>query len=541
MEPTPKNVSDLMVDTLIQWGVRHVFGMVGHSNLGLAEAIRKRCQTGELEFVGIRHEGAASFAASAYAKLSGVPAACLSIAGPGATNLLTGLWDAHLDRAPVIALTGQVASGLLGIGGFQEVDLSRAFDGAACFSQTVFRSSNHAELMNQALRNAVQKRDVAHLIFPNDVQELEVDQETLPGSPRGRITEARISPMPTDLARAAEMFKNARRPVIIMGHGCKQCPGLVAIFALDWGVPVMTTFKAKGFIPDSHPLSCGVLGLSGTPIAMRTMKSADLLLVLGASFARHTRIAKDIPTIQVDLDPTALGKFQPVTLPVWGDIRAALEGLAQSLSGIAPKEDARQELAAQWNDWRETKSKRASRDQGKGISSAALFEAMNRRVPANAVITTDVGDNTYSFGRYFECKHQSVLMSGMLGSIGFGYPAAIGAYCASPDRPIVAVTGDGGFGQYMGEVTTAVKYGMPIKHILLNNSRLGKIAKEQKADKKPIWSTSLRNPDFSQYAELCGALGIRVESVYRLDGALEQAFAHNGPALVEVLTDPDLV
>ena len=163
---------------------------------------------------------------------------------------------------------------------------------------------------------------------------------------------------------------------------------------------------------------------------------------------------------------------------------------------------------------------------------------MNKIVPDNAVITVDVGNNAYSFGRYFECKKQSVLMSGYLGSIGFGYPAAMGAWAAAPDRPIVAVTGDGGFAQYMAELTTAVKYKMNIKHILLNNNELGKISKEQRADQLDVWETNLTNPNFSKYAELCGAFGIRVTKKENLDHAMKKVFAHNGPAMLEIITDP---
>ena len=163
---------------------------------------------------------------------------------------------------------------------------------------------------------------------------------------------------------------------------------------------------------------------------------------------------------------------------------------------------------------------------------------MNKIVPDNAVITVDVGNNAYSFGRYFECKKQSVLMSGYLGSIGFGYPAAMGAWAAAPVRPIVAVTGDGGFAQYMAELTTAVKYKMNIKHILLNNNELGKISKKQRAGQLDVWETNLTNPNFSKYAELCGALGIRVTKKGNLDAAMKKVFAHNGPAMLEILTDP---
>ena len=180
-------------------------------------------------------------------------------------------------------------------------------------------------------------------------------------------------------------------------------------------------------------------------------------------------------------------------------------------------------------------------DHGRGVNSASIFAAMQHHVPDDAVLAVDVGNNTYSFGRYFECRKHTVLMSGYLGSIGFGYPAAVGAWCAAPDRPIVCVTGDGGFGHYMGELTTAVKYGMGITHVLLNNNSLGKITKEQRAERYDVWQTSLHNPDFAAYAELCGALGVRVTAADQLDDALARALAHDGPALVEVLCDPELV
>jgi len=175
------------------------------------------------------------------------------------------------------------------------------------------------------------------------------------------------------------------------------------------------------------------------------------------------------------------------------------------------------------------------------VSSAAVFEAMSELVPEDAVIAVDVGNNTYSFGRYFECAQQSVLMSGYLGSIGFGFPAAMGAWAAAPDRPIVAVTGDGGFGQYLAEFTTAAKYGMDITHVLINNSELGKISKEQRGVEMDVWQTSLHNPDFSEYARLCGGLGIRVERADQLDDALRRALAHPGLAMVEVIADVELV
>ncbi len=546
--PHERTVSDLMVETMVGWGVSAVFGMVGHSNLGLADAMRRQEEAGALRFFGIRHEGAASFAASAYGKLTGRPAACLSIAGPGATNLLTGLWDANVDRSPVLALTGQVDTQVLGPGAFQEVDLVAAFGKVAQWSQPVLHTSRHAELMNLACKTAILQRGVSHLIFPDEVQNLRPPASAKVGSPRGRLTPRTIAPPPEALAAAVERLRGSRRPVIIVGHGARFDMPAVLELADQLRCPVITTFKAKGLVADDHPLGCGVLGRSGTPVASWVMNEADCLLVLGASFSNHTGITPKIPTIQVDFDPMMLGKFHAVDVPVWGEISVTVTALREALAGSDHTEDQRPQLAERWAIWRAEKARRRGEERGCGVSSAAVFDAMSRHVPANAILAVDVGNNAYSFGRYFECKQQSVLMSGYLGSIGFGYPAAMGAWAATQEgdprfagRAVVAVTGDGGFGQYMGELLTAVKYGMNITHVLLNNDELGKISKEQRAGSWHVWQTSLHNPSFARYAEICGALGVRVERAEQLDEALRSALAHPGPALVEVVADVQLI
>jgi thiamine pyrophosphate-dependent acetolactate synthase large subunit-like protein/nitrite reductase/ring-hydroxylating ferredoxin subunit len=540
--PYVTTVSDVIAQTLVNWGVRHVFGMVGHSNLGLADALRRQEAEGNLSYIGIRHEGAAAFAASAYGKLTGKPAACLTIAGPGATNLLTGLWDAKVDRSPVIALTGQVDTQVLGPGAFQEVDLHAAFGSVAAFSQTVLPTSRHAELANLAAKNAILRRDVTHLIFPDEVQTLPAGAEQASG-PAGRLTLQQISPPQKALSAAVELLAHAKRPVMIVGHGARFDMEAIVALAEQLGTPVITTFKAKGQIADDHALACGVLGRSGTPIASWFMNESDALLVLGASFSNHTGIYPGKPIVQVDFDPLALGKFHPVTVPVWGEIGVTVKLLAKRLPAAGrERTDQRPELVERWSIWRAEKASRAEDDRGQGVNSAAVFAAMQRHVPERAVIAVDVGNNAYSFGRYFECKKdQTVLMSGYLGSIGFGYPAAIGAWAAAPERPLFVVTGDGGFAQYMAELLTAVQHNMDITHVLLNNGQLGKIAKEQRAGDWAVWQTSLHNPDFAQYANICGAFGVRVTSRAGLDDAIAAAIAHDGPALVEVITDPELV
>jgi thiamine pyrophosphate-dependent acetolactate synthase large subunit-like protein/nitrite reductase/ring-hydroxylating ferredoxin subunit len=548
LEPEPEHartVSDVMAETLVQWGVKHVFGMVGHSNLGLADAIRRRVVGGEMSFVGVRHEGAASFAASAYGKLTGQPAACLTIAGPGATNLLTGLWDAKVDRAPVLALTGQVQTQVFGPGAFQDIDLSSAFQAVTKFSQLVLPSSNHAELMSLACKTALVERDVAHLIFPDDVQTLPSSAKA--GVPGGRLGGSVVVPAEADLAQAAAMINAARRPMIVIGHGAVAARGAVIALAEHLGAAVVTTFKGKGLIADTHPNAGGVLGRSGTPIASWFMNEADLILTLGSSFAKHTGIERSKPIIQVDFERMQLGRFHPVALPVWGEIAAFCAAIMPRVQRAAGAPDQVAELAGRWAIWRDEKRRRLGEDRGQGLHSAAVFAALTKLCPPDAIIAVDVGNNTYSFGRYFESQGQRVLMSGYLGSIGFSLPAAMGAWAATQDfdefrgRKVVSISGDGGFGQYAMEFTTAVKYGMDITHVLLNNAQLGKITKEQRAGELTVWETDLRNPSFAMFAKQCGGLGLKVTEAAALEAALTQALAHKGPSLVEVMTDAELV
>ncbi|MEM7515793.1 MAG: thiamine pyrophosphate-binding protein, partial [Planctomycetota bacterium] len=346
-KPEVRTVSDVMVETMVAWGIRHVFGMVGHSNLGLAEALRRAEERGELTYIGIRHEGAAAFACSAYAKLTGKPAACLGIAGPGTTNLITGLWDAKVDRAPVLALGGQVDTQVLGPGAFQEVDLASALAPVSCWGQTVLHTSKHAELVNLAMKHAILKRDVVHLLFPDEVQVLPAPEGAEAGSPKGRLPDQRIAPSPHSLDHAQALLEKSKRPVFIVGHGARYEMDAIRVLAEALNAPILTTFKAKGQIADDHPLGCGVLGRSGTPIASWFMNEADALVVFGASFSNHTGISPKLPTIQIDFDSINLGKFHSVDVPVLGEI-GVTAGLLHERCGHLETEDRRAEIAERW-------------------------------------------------------------------------------------------------------------------------------------------------------------------------------------------------
>jgi thiamine pyrophosphate-dependent acetolactate synthase large subunit-like protein/nitrite reductase/ring-hydroxylating ferredoxin subunit len=536
----PVTAMDQMVDVMTDWGVDTVFGMVGHSNLGLADALRLAEEDGRLRYIGIRHEGAASFAASGYAKLTGEPAACFSIAGPGATNLLTGLWDAKLDRAPILALTGQVKTQVLGPGTFQEVDLAAAFDSVSEWSQTVLGAQNATELMALALKHAIVERDVAHLIFPDEVQDLPGLESPLETPRVGRLGNPQIAPPVADLGRAVELLARAERPVIIMGNGARAHRAAVISLAEKIDAPVITTFRAKGLIADDHPLACGVVGRSGTPVASAMMTEADAQLVVGASFSNHSGIATWVPTIQVDFDRMTLGKFHTVDVPLWGEIGTTVGLMAERLEAKT-RPAIRDEMARRVADWRAVKARRAAEtDEAGRMHPAAVFAALGAGLGEDAAIAVDVGNNTYAFGHYLEAKRGlDVVMSGYLGSIGYAFPAAMGLWAATvgTGRKVVSVSGDGGFGQYMAEFTTAVKYGMGITHVLLNNSELGKISREQVGALRPIYQTSLVNPDFAEYARLCGGVGYRVSDTADLPAVFEEALAiTDRPTLVEVIS-----
>ena len=430
---------------------------------------------------------------------------------------------------------------VVGPGTLQEVDLATAFASVAAWSQTVAPASDHAQLMSLALKNAIVQRDVGHLIFPDDVQRLAAPADAAAGSPERRMGSRRIGPPVAALAEAVERVAASKRPLIIVGYGARFNMDAVLAIAERLQAPVVTTFKAKGQIADTHPLGCGVLGRNDTPVASWFMNEADLLLVFGASFSDHTGIASYKPTVQVDFDPMSLGKFHAVDVPVLGDVGVTARAMLEALPADAGSVDQRPDVQERWSLWRAEKRSREGDDRHGGVPAAAVFAALNVVVPSNAVMAVDVGNNTYSFVRYFECTGQSVLMSGYLGSIGFAFPAAMGAWAAAPERPIVAIAGDGGFGQYMGELTTAVKYGMPIKLVLINNAELGKISNEQRAERLAVWQTALHNPDFAEFARICGAFGVRVDATRDLPAAFAAAFAHDGPAVVDVISDSRLL
>ncbi|MBO5782443.1 MAG: rubredoxin [Opitutales bacterium] len=535
--------AEILINTLQENGLRFVFGMVGHSNLGLADAIRKNVSQNKMEFFGIRHESSAAFAASAYGKLAGKPAACLSIAGPGATNLLTGLCDADLDRSPAIAIMGQVPTGELDLGIFQELNLASIFESTAKNQYTLFENSDFAKTASEAYANSIAKGGVSQIIVPDDVQ----TAAATPSHIFKKTQCAPCAPNQDSLDEACRMIEKSSRPSILLGFGAKDAAKECLLLANILNAPIFTTYRAKGFIDENGELSCGVLGRSGTPISMHFAEKSDLIIAVGCGFSKHTGLSKTVPVIQIDNDASAFGKRRKADCPILSDAKLAISALfAMMKEKAVKKQDFRAEIKSLRESWISEKSKRAAKNEKNAISPAFVCQVLSRKIPEKSIISVDVGNVAYSFGRYFEAKSQRILLSFYLGSIGVGLPAAMGAYCATKEdgefknSNVFAVVGDGGFAQYLADWTTVSKYKMPIKCVVFNNSELAKISLEQANARFDVWSTSLKNPNFAEFAASCGTLGIRVSEACELEGAIEKAMQFDGPALIEVMTNPNL-
>ena len=533
-----ENLSEVLAQTLSNWGVKYVFGMVGHSNLGTADAIRKQVQKGDMEFIGIRHEGAGSFASSAYGKLMGKPSAVLTIAGPGATNLLTGVYDAKLDSAPLIALTGQIPAKELGWKAFQEIDLEKPFADAVSDQYTLSATSRVGDMASSACRNAILKKSPVQIILPDDIQTAPSSQKAT--TPQGVIFSAKPSPAFAEMEKASEILKSSKLPIIIVGAGCVNAMNEVLAFAETLDIPIATTYRAKGFLPDSHALACGVIGRSGTSVANKLASDSDLIIGLGCSFSKHSEIPKNKKIIQIDINPLALGRLRRIDCGLTGDIAETLPMLCSIAKQKVSFLSRKAEISALWAEWREEKTKRANASTG-AITPALACQALTKSVPQNAIVSVDVGNVAYSVGRYFESANQRFLLSFYLGSIGVGLPSAIGAWCASQEenspvknRPVVAIVGDGGLGQYLTEWTTVAKYNMDIKCVVFNNSELAKISLEQRNAHYDVWETSLVNPSFADFAKLCGTNAVRLTNPDTLEQDLQNAISQKGACLIEI-------
>jgi pyruvate oxidase len=524
------SVAEVILAELEKWGITLVFGLPGTSSLGFVEALRRNTK---FRYIVVRHEENAAMAASAYHKLTGRMAVCLTIAGPGASNLATGLYDAKEDRASVLSINGQVSGQYIGDGSFQEIDQDAFFRPITVYNNTIYDKTQTLKILTQALRHAIVQRGVAQISVPNDVQKASLDATVC--EKESCLTHFDIQPDEKDLRRAVAVIDAAKKPVILAGWGAFENGDVLLRLAEKIKAPIITTYRAKGILPEENHWVLGILGNVGPPSTRKVVNDSDVIIALGVGFSKQTHVPMDKLLVQVEIDPLKIGKI-PFKVALWGNCTLVLPKLVEA---VREKQDDAivKELAEMKKQWAEQLQKEADATSVP-IRPPYIMKVLSDLLPKDAVIALDIGECAWWFGRNFQMKRQRFVMSGYLGSMGFGLPGALAAKLAYPEKTVVCITGDGGFSMAMAELVTAVKYALPMIVVVLNNRQLAMIQVEQKAEGYPNFGTDLLNPDFTAYAKACGCVGIKVARPEEFPKAVEQALKENTVVLIDVETDP---
>jgi len=561
-----ETASDHMIEALTAWGVDTIFGLPGDGINGIFEALRTHQD--KIKFIQVRHEEAAAFAACAYAKFTGRLGVCLATSGPGAIHLLNGLYDAKMDGAPVLALTGQQYSDLLGTSYQQEVDLLTLFKDVAAYNQQFQGPHDISNLVNTACRVALSKRTVAHLTFPIDYQVMEGDEKFLahhggpPKTPgpldlefvpsfytgnghfprQGRAMDSADLPRPStaSLQHAAEVLNAGKKVAMLVGHGAIHARREVEEVADILGAPVIYALLGKTVLPDEHPHNVGGLGLLGSYTSDMVIEECDTLLMVGSNFpySKHLPKPDQARGVQIDIDETHIGLRFPMDVGLVGDSKATLQALIPQL---ARKEDRSFLEKAQKNkrDWVKGLEAEGTRME-MPMKPQVVAHVLSELVAEDAIITGDSGSNTTWIARNFRARgSQMFSCSGNLATMAPGLPYAIGAQVAYPGRQVVAFVGDGGFTMLMGEMLTAVKYKLPIKVVIVKNNYLAQIKWEQIVFLgNPEYGVDLQPADFAGWARCAGAEGYTLEDPKLARETISQFLASPNPAVLEAVVDP---
>ncbi len=525
-------VADVILKVLERHGVKHIFGMPGDAINDITDALRRQ---DTIRFVGVRHEEAGAFAASAQAKLTGELTACMGTSGPGAIHLLNGLYDAKMDHAPVIAITGQVATDFIGTSYHQEVDLERLFGDVALYSQTVTTTGQLPAVIQEACRAAITGRGVAHISIPTDLAGRKTsvkDDEIVVAAKPGLVR-----PSFDDCKAAIDILDAAEKVAILAGIGCADAVEELKALAQKLDAPIIRTLRAKDII-DDDPLCIGGIGLLGSEPAVAALDQCDALLMVGTDFPYVDFYPSSAKSIQIDLFATQIGKRHPVDVGLVGHAGPAMAEIHKHVrdrpNGTFLSES--QNRMTQWLD----DQRSAETSDAKPIKPQRLLYDIAAVAPDNAIYLCDTGTATAWSARHLRLKSgQRYTLSSAHASMAFALPGAIGAQLAFPGRPVIAIAGDGGFTMLMGDFVTAVREDLPVVIVILNNGKLGFIALEQLAKGLPEHSIELTNPDFAAFAESCGGMGYRVFEPDQIRPTLQQALREKKPAIVDVHVAPD--
>ena len=532
-----KTVADQFAETLAAAGVKRIYGIVGDSLNGLTDALRRQ---GKIEWVHVRHEEVAAFAAGAEAHLTGELAVCAGSCGPGNLHLINGLFDCHRSRVPVLAIAAQIPSAEIGAGYFQETHPQTLFQECSHYCELVSGANQMPRALEVAIREAVGKRGVSVLVMPGDIA-LQPASDASPAKAAGLLPAAPVvTPRKQDLELLAALLNGKSRVTILCGSGCEGAHNELLALGECLKAPMVHTMRGKEHVEWENPYDVGMTGLIGFSSGYYAMLDCDVLLMLGTDFPYRQFYPQGsgVNIAQVDIRAEQIGRRAAVDLAVVGDVRATIEAL---LPLLTQKWDGTHLAQAQQHYARARKGldDLAAGTPGKGlIHPQQIAKAISDHAAKDAIFTCDVGLPTVWAARYLTMNGSRRLIGSFWhGSMANALAQGIGAQAAFPGRQVISLSGDGGFTMLMGDFLSLVQLGLPAKVVVFNNGALGFIELEQKSTGFLPFGTEFKNPNFAAMAEAVGVHGIRIEDPAEVDAGITAAFAHDGPVLVDAVVN----
>jgi pyruvate dehydrogenase (quinone) len=528
------NVADLIVETLHQAGVQRIFGVVGDSLNGLTEALRQR---GTIDWVHVRHEEVAAFAAAGESQITGKLAVCAGSCGPGNLHLINGLYDAQRTRTPVLAIAAQIPSAEIGGGYFQETHPQNLFRECSVYCELVSDPHQLPFVLENAIRAAVGERGVSVVVIPGDVALMKAPKRGV--SPVAGLLPAApvVTPAQDQLDALAELLNDAERVTLFCGRGCAGAHAALLSLAETLKSPIVHALGGKEHVEYDNPYDVGMTGFIGFASGYQAMHECNVLLMLGTDFPYKQFLPTTARIVQVDIRPENLGRRCKLDLGLVGDVGATIEALLPKLSPKADRLHLDDSLA-RYRDSRKDLDHLAQGTPGRRpIHPQYLARLVSEAADEDAVFTFDVGTPTIWAARYLKMNGRRRLVGSLAhGSMANALPQAIGIQAAQPARQVISLSGDGGFSMLMGDLITLTQMNLPVKIVIFNNGVLGFVALEMKAAGFVELGTDLKNPDFAAMARAMGILGVRVEDPGELPAAVAKVLEHDGPAVLDVVT-----
>jgi pyruvate dehydrogenase (quinone)/pyruvate oxidase len=535
--------ADILVESLIEWGVEVVFGLPGDGINGIMEALRTRQD--RIRFVQVRHEETAAFMACGYAKWTGRLGVCLATSGPGGLHLLNGLYDAKLDGQPVLAITGLQYHDLIGTYTQQDVELDKVFQDVCVYNNRIMSPAHVEGVVELACRSALSRRGVAHITMAVDTQSEPVKSDrrskrNIPEHSSHHMAESAHVPAEDQLARAAAILNEGRKICILAGRGALDAREELAAVAERLGAPVVKALLGKAALPDDSPYTTGGTGLLGTAPSQDALEGCDTLLIVGSSYPYIEYYPKpgQARAVQIDIDAQRIGLRHPVEAGLVGDARRVLAALLSRLE-YHPDRSFLEAAQEGMKTWRELMEERGTR-MDKPMKPQVVAHELNKLLADNAIVATDSGTITSWAARHIDIRGEMKFsVSGTLASMACGVPYALAAAIAYPGRQVVAFVGDGGFTMLMGELATAAKYGLDVKIVIIRNNSLGQIKWEQMVFLgNPEYGCDLQPVDFAMVARGFGIPGYTIEDPADCAAVLSEALSMPGPVVVDAVVDP---